>query len=87
VERKCISGKKLYPTQAVAEDVLIELWSKHDYPETRAPLNVYQCDECGYFHLTSQGTMNERLARYLSSNKSKLDKEASKWLDKFKNRY
>jgi hypothetical protein len=83
---KCISGKRLYPTETVAEDVLIELWNKNEYAPNRAPLNVYQCDECGYYHLTSRGPMNERLARYLSTHQAKIDKEASKWLNRFKKR-
>ena len=74
----------MYLSKEIAEDVLIELWAKHDYPENRAPLDVYQCSDCHAYHLTSRGPMNERLSKYLSGHRSKLDKEASKWLDRFK---
>jgi hypothetical protein len=47
---------------------------------------VYRCDDCGLYHLTSKGPMNDRLAQYLSSSKLKLNKEANRWLDKFKNK-
>gem|GEM_PF-204914 len=86
VASKCVSGKRLYPTEMVAEDVLIELWNKNDYPRDHAPVNVYRCDDCGYYHLTSRGPMNQRLAQYLSTNKARIEKEATKWLDRFKNR-
>jgi hypothetical protein len=82
----CVSGKKSFQTQMLAEDVLIELWSKNNYSANNAPIAVYRCDDCGLFHLTSRGQMNERLAAYLSGNKFKLDREAAKWSDKFKKR-
>jgi hypothetical protein len=83
---RCRSGKKLFETALLAEDVLIDLWSKNDYPENRGPISFYKCDDCGYYHLTSQGPMSEKLAQYLSSDKARLNREAGKWLDKFKKR-
>jgi hypothetical protein len=83
---KCISGKKVFTTQQMAEDVLFELWTKNNYTSQHSPIAVYQCDDCGFFHLTSREPMNEKLSAYLKSSKFKLDKEASKWIDKFKNR-
>ena len=82
----CISGKKAFDTQTIAEDVLIELWTKNEYVESHAPVSVYRCEDCGFYHLTSRGPMNEKLAQYLSSGKLKLDKEANRWLDKFRNK-
>jgi hypothetical protein len=83
---KCISGKKVFTTQQMAEDVLLELWTKNNYTTQHSPIAVYRCDECGFYHLTSRAPMNEKLSTYLNSSKFKLDKEASKWTDKFKNR-
>jgi hypothetical protein len=83
---KCISGKRQFSSEQLAEDVLIELWSKNNYIENHAPIAVYRCDDCGLYHLTSRGPMNEKLSTYLKSDRSKLDKEASKWIDKFRNR-
>jgi hypothetical protein len=81
---RCSTGKKVYDTQLIAEDVLIDLWTRFDYVQNHAPVSVYRCDDCGYYHLTSKGPMNDRLSAYLSSNKLKLNKEANRWLDKFK---
>jgi hypothetical protein len=81
---RCVTGKKVYGSENIAEDVLIELWTRNDYVQNHAPVAVYKCDDCGFYHLTSRGPMNDRLAEYLSSNKHKLNKEAARWLDKFK---
>jgi hypothetical protein len=83
---KCISGKKVFATQQIAEDVLLELWTKNNYTSNHSPIAVYRCDDCGFYHLTSRPPTNERLAAYLNSSKFKLDKEANKWMNKFKNR-
>jgi hypothetical protein len=45
---------------------------------------VYQCEDCGEYHLTSRGPMNERLAQYIADGKLKRDKEANQWLGKLK---
>jgi hypothetical protein len=84
--KKCPSGKTVYHTETLAEEGLIELWTKNDYPPNRGPMNVYRCDDCGFFHLTSREPMNPKLAQYLSSDKGRINREASKWLDKFKNK-
>ncbi len=81
---RCASGKKMFASQQVAEDILIELWSKNEYHEGHAPLSVYKCDDCGYYHLTSKEPMSERLSDALKTGKIKLNREANKWLDKFK---
>jgi hypothetical protein len=83
---KCVSGKKAFDTQALAEDVLIELWTRNEYVENHAPVAIYKCDGCGLYHFTSRGPMNEKLAQYLASGKMKLNKEANRWLDKFRNK-
>lgn len=81
---RCISGKKIFSSQQIAEDVLIELWSKNEYASGHGPVGVYKCEDCGGYHFTSQGSMNERLSEALSSGKIKLQREANKWLNKFK---
>jgi hypothetical protein len=83
---RCISGKRMYSSQQVAEDVLIESWTRFDYTSGNGPVSVYQCEDCGQFHLTSKGPMNERLAKALSDGKIQRQKEADRWLDKLKRR-
>jgi hypothetical protein len=82
--KKCPTGKIVYGSESLAEEALIELWTKNEYPQNRGPMNVYRCDDCGLWHMTSQGQMNSKLAQYLSSNKGRINKEASNWLDKLK---
>lgn len=83
---KCISGKRVFASELLAEDVLIDLWSRNGYSTGNGPIAVYRCDDCGFYHLTSTGNINAKLATYLSGSKLKLDQEANKWIDKLKKR-
>ena len=83
----CPSGKKLYATAQLAEDVLIELWTRNAYHNNQGPVNYYQCEDCGNYHLTSKGSMNEKLAQYLASDQVRIQREATRWLDKLKKGY
>ena len=81
---KCISHKKTYPSPEIAEDALIEAHTHFDYRAASGPIAVYQCDDCGSYHLTSKGTMNTKLAEYIKTGKIHQQKEANRWLDKIK---
>jgi hypothetical protein len=80
----CETNKKMYPTEVVAEDALIEAWTAYDYRNATGPVNVYRCDICGAYHLTSKGEMNKRLAEFIRSGTLKKNVEANLWLDKIK---
>lgn len=82
----CVTHKKSYASQAIAEDVLIEARTRYHYTADQGPVAVYQCDDCGMYHLTSKGTMNAKLAQYLAEGKINLQKEANHWSSKFKKR-
>jgi len=47
---------------------------------------VYRCDDCGYYHLTSQGPMNKTLERLIRDGKIQRQKEANQWTHKLKKR-
>jgi hypothetical protein len=81
---QCVSGKKIFASQLLAEDVLIELWVKNDYTPGSAPIAVYRCDDCGSYHLTSRPPMNARLAEMISSDKFKLQKQGYLWEKRLK---
>lgn len=83
---RCVSGKRMYESKQVAEDVLIEAWTRHDYTAGNGPVAVYQCEDCGNFHLTSKGPMNEALSAAIADGRIQRQKEANRWLDKFKGR-
>jgi len=82
----CVTGKKMYATKDVAEEVLFDAWTRYDYSRGGGPVAVYLCRDCNYYHLTSTGEMNPKLAQYLREGKIQLRQEANKWLTKFKNR-
>ncbi len=84
--KPCATSKKMYSSHEIAEDALIEARTQFDYKVNQGPIGVYLCEDCGYYHLTSQGKMNERLAAQLKDGKIKLQKEANQWLNKMKRR-
>lgn len=82
----CVTRKKMYATVSIAEDVLIEAWTRNDYSPGSGPVAVYLCSDCGQYHLTSKGEMNARLATYLKEGKISRQKEADHWVRKLKKR-
>jgi len=81
---RCVSGKRMYRSIEIAEDVLIETWTRFDFAPENGPISVYQCEDCGQFHLTSRGPMNEKLSAALKNGDIKRGKEAARWEDKLK---
>lgn len=80
--RKCVTQKRIYDSYDSGVSALIDAQTRFDYAKGQGPVAVYQCEECGYYHLTSQGKMNDTLEQYLADGKIKLQKEADRWLDK-----
>ena len=76
----CSTHKKVYQTLETAEDALIEVYTNFN----RGPIAVYKCEDCGYYHLTSQGVMNEKLASHLATGKIKQQQEANEWASRLK---
>lgn len=84
---KCSSGKKVYVTRELAEEALIGARTRFDYPAGKGPVNVYQCEDCSYFHLTSKGGVNDALAKRQKDGTIDRDKEADAWLNKLKRKH
>jgi len=84
--KKCPTGKRLYHSEQLAEDALIEAHIHFDYRAGGGPVAVYLCDECREYHLTSRGPMNACLAARIADGTIKKQKEASRWQSKFKQR-
>ena len=80
----CITGKKTFPSQEVAEEVLIETHIRFNYAAGHGPVGVYRCDDCGQFHLTSKGPVNERLSQYRREGKIDREKTADYWIKKLR---
>lgn len=81
---KCITGKRLYINENLAEDALIEAHINFEYRASSGPVAIYKCDECGNYHLTSHGEMNKRLALQLQSGFIQKQKQAARWQGKWK---
>jgi hypothetical protein len=80
---KCPTGKRVYITEILAEDALIDAHSRNNYAGT-GPINIYRCEDCGYYHLTSKGKMNEKLAQQIANGKIKRQQDANQWERKLK---
>lgn len=83
---KCVTQKKVYLTQALAEEALIGARTRFEYAKGQGPVAVYKCDDCGYFHLTSKGQINAALTKRLDDGTIKREKEANEWLNKIKHK-
>ncbi len=83
---KCVTLKKVYVTQELAEEALIAARTRLEYAKGQGPIAIYKCDDCGYFHLTSKGPVNAALSQHLKEGKIDREKEANKWLNKMKHK-
>ena len=79
----CGTGKKVYQTESLAEDALIDAHGRSQYAGS-GPVAVYRCEECGYYHFTSKGPMNKRLSEQIANGKIKLQQQANEWSKKWK---
>jgi len=82
--KPCPSQKKMYPTEDIAVDALLEARTHFDFKPNQGPVALYLCDDCGHYHLTSQGTMNPKLATYIKDGKLSRMKQASEWEKKLR---
>ncbi len=77
---KCSTGKYQYMSQDLAETALIDQHIYKGFKPHEGPQNVYECDICGYWHLTSKVTeRNERLQEAIDSGEMKKKQEAQRW--------
>ncbi|MBK8293023.1 MAG: hypothetical protein IPK96_20870 [Flammeovirgaceae bacterium] len=81
---KCKTGKRLYVNETLAEDALLDAHINFDYRAGSGPVAIYQCEECGNYHLTSHGEMNKRLALQLQNGFIQKQKQAAGWQDRWK---
>lgn len=82
--KKCVTGKRVYHSEQLAEDALIEAHIHFNYSAGGGPVATYRCDDCGEYHLTSRNPMNGRLAELLANGTIKKQKEVERWQNKFK---
>ena len=63
----CPTGKYQYLSEGLAEDALIDQHVRKRFAPGQGPVNVYECDICGHWHLTSKGELNARLKSEIDS--------------------
>jgi len=83
---RCSSGKRAYTTETLANEALLQAHVLFNYRAGTGPVNYYKCEDCGAYHLTSQGLMNAQLTEALANGTIKKLKTAAEWNDKFKGR-
>lgn len=76
----CPSGKNQYATKYLAETSLIDIHIHRNFQPDQGPQNVYHCDICGEWHLTSKSlSRNGRLQEMMDSGELKRKQRARQW--------
>jgi len=81
---RCISGKRAFQSYENAVEALIAARTKFNYRDGNGPISVYLCDDCGFYHLTSLGPMNESLKKCLADGSIDRQKQAEHWEQRLK---
>lgn len=81
---KCQTGKVSYDNEQIALEALVQNRIRNNHSEGSGPTNIYRCEDCGTFHFTSRGPMNEALNTEENLARMKLGNQAGFWEDKFK---
>ncbi len=55
----CVTGKRCFVTESLGVEALIQNHIRNDYRKGEGPKNIYECQECGYWHFTSKGAEHE----------------------------
>lgn len=76
----CPTHKYEYYNQALAEMALIDQHIYKGFDPHQGPQDVYECDQCGAWHMTSKSSQrNEKLQEVMDSGELKRKQEASRW--------
>ena len=76
----CNTGKIGYYTEAEVQEALIRSHIKF----ARAASSYYQCNDCGEYHLTSQGGLHALLNDEKVQERIKREQQSQDWEGKFK---
>ncbi|KOF02775.1 hypothetical protein OB69_10760 [Roseivirga seohaensis subsp. aquiponti] len=81
---RCSSGKIQYDSQHLAENALIDQHIYKGFAEHQGPQNVYECRDCGYWHMTSKNAERlPRLQEMIDSGEMRKKQQASQWERRF----
>ena len=77
----CPSRKIIYYNEQEAKEGLIKLHVKYLNSSTRT---FYTCSQCGYFHLTSSGEIDDTLKQAQQTGRINQLSEADYWIRKLR---
>lgn len=77
----CPTHKKLYPSEHIAEEALIQARIRFD---SNTAISVYQCNDCNSWHLSSKGDMNPKLKEAIKSGKLDQEKKNLDWEERYR---
>lgn len=78
----CVTGKRAYDSKEQAEEALISTRARNGYRDNSGPIAIYQCDDCGLWHFTSQGPESSILKSPEVQKRIKDQYEAEYWSKK-----
>ena len=83
INNVCSTQKRPYDDETMAVEALIQWYIRND-SRSAGPTNVYQCEECGYWHFTSKGGLHEKLLDPEVKKYIEREKRAFEWEQKLK---
>lgn len=72
----CPTNKRGYPTENIAEEALIQARIQFEY---NTAIAIYECGDCGQWHMTSKGEVNRKLKELLDTGEIKKERNAMHW--------
>lgn len=82
----CTTGKRIFYSKELAEEALIANHQRFHHREGQGPINVYECHECGNWHFTSKGDINDLLKDPAIKSEINQQRQAMDWEKRFKKR-
>lgn len=76
----CSTGKNGYYTEKEVQEALIRSHIKFN----KAAINYYQCNDCGEFHLTSQGALHSLINEPKVQERIKRERKSQEWEGRFR---
>lgn len=74
------TGKKSHLSKEAAEEALLQ--ARIQFPSNTA-VNVYQCEVCDEWHLTSQGEINPKLKQAIEDGSLKKEIARYEWNERY----
>ena len=80
---KCVTGKVCYEEEEIAKEALISSHVRNAHRPGSGPINIYECDDCEQWHLTSKGATANFLLDAGVKARIEKEKRLRKWSEGF----